>query len=150
MKKRENIQKILFATIPGFQPLVKDVDSTRLTQAIGNGNMADILQAAFDTAIVIGAILAVARITYGGFLYMTKDSFTIKGDAKKIITDALIGLVLLLSIVLILKQINPDLLKLDFFVPSGGSDNSIQSAPTSDSGNSQFGGSDPVTSAPAP
>lgn len=104
-----------------YIPLVDDLGrSSLLNNLFQNVNMSNFLQGLFDVAIVIGALLAVARITWGGFIYMTQDSINIKKDAKQIITDAVIGLVLLISIVLILRQINPNLLKLDFIQGAQG------------------------------
>lgn len=135
-----------FAVIPSSGNLLTTgIDSgTRLTGALQNANMAEFINVAFETTLVVGAILAVARITWGGFIYMTKDSFPSKMDAKKIITDAVIGLVLLMSIWLILRQINPDILKLDFVVPNTSTGGAVQSAPTNNT--SVFGSG----AAPAP
>jgi hypothetical protein len=47
-------------------------------------------------------------------MYMTGDIISNKSRAKEILQDAVIGLVVLISIVIILKQINPNILKLDF------------------------------------
>ncbi len=85
-----------------------------LTQAFsGTGNMVEFFNAAFRMAIAIGVILAVLRIVYGGFVYMTTDLFTAKNSAKEILKNAVMGLFLLLAIWLILNQINPNLLNLD-------------------------------------
>jgi len=127
MRKNEKRYVWQSNTVP-FQPLVSDLGgSSILSTMMQNADLATFFQTAFRAAITIGAILAVARIAYGGFLYMTKDSFSVKSDAKKIITDALIGLVLLLATVLILRQINPKILNLDILFPdnpSSGQENS--------------------------
>lgn len=129
--------------IPSGDLLTTGIDSgTRLTGALQSANMAEFINVAFETALVVGAILAVARITWGGFIYMTKDSFPSKMDAKKIITDAVIGLVLLMSIWLILRQINPKILNLDFTVPNTTPGGAVQSTPTSGTGGA-FGGGAP-------
>lgn len=136
-----NFLKTAWATT--FVPLTNDLGGSQmLVTAFQSGSIAGFLQQAFKAAIVIGAMLAVARIAYGGFLYMTKDSFSVKINAKEVITNALIGLVLLVSIVLILEQINPNLLNLDFAGNING-DNVIESTPA---GEGQFG---PIQSAPA-
>ncbi len=67
----------------------------------------------FTFAIALGAIAAVLRIAYAGYLYMGSDMWGNKAKAKEILTDVVIGLLLLLSIWIILNQINPDILKLD-------------------------------------
>ena len=60
-------------------------------------------------------------IVWGGYLYMFKDSFAAKTNAKEKITNAVIGLLLLLGIYLILYQINPQILNLSITFPKGGS-----------------------------
>lgn len=70
-------------------------------------------EAIFFTAIAVGATLAVLRLGYAGFLYMGDDIWSHKSDAKKIMTDVVVGILLLLSIWVILKQINPELLNLN-------------------------------------
>jgi hypothetical protein len=85
-----------------------------LTQAIGSGSLSELFNAAFRIAIAIGAILAVVRIVYGGFLYMTTDTFSTKGAAKEVLKGAFQGLFLLLAVWIILNQINPQILNLNF------------------------------------
>ena len=87
-----------------------------------NTNLAVFFNAFFKTALVVGAMLAVLRIGYAGFVYMTTDSFGSKGNARQIIQDAVLGLLLLLSVWLILNQINPNLLNLNIL-------QNVQSAP---------------------
>ncbi len=70
------------------------------------------LNSAFQIAISLGAILAMLRIGFAGYLYMGSDMFTDKTHAKEVFRDAIIGLLLLLAIWLILYQINPDILTL--------------------------------------
>lgn len=95
----------------GFVPLADYTKSTQLNQALqNNGNLSQYLNDIFTVAISFGAIAAVVRITWGGFLYMGTDMWDKKGRAKQIISDAVIGLLILLGIYLILYQINPDLL----------------------------------------
>ncbi len=48
---------------------------------------------------------------------MGTDVFSKKNDAKTILQDAVLGLLLLLGTYLILNQINPDLLNLNFNPP---------------------------------
>ena len=73
----------------------------------------DVLNNLFQIAISVGAILAMLRIAYAGYLYMgSADMWSSKQHAKDVFRDAIIGLLLLLSIWLILYQINPCLLDL--------------------------------------
>lgn len=98
-------------TAPVGQQLAES--SPVLANLMASNDLSSFFNAFFKTAIVAGAMLAVLRLGYAGFMYMTTDSFGDKGKAKGIIQDAVIGLLLLLSIWLILNQINPNLLNLD-------------------------------------
>ncbi len=78
-----------------------------------SGSLAGFFQAAFNLALSLGAILAVLRLAYAGWLYMSSDAFGTKSHAKEVIQDAIIGLLLLIGIYIILYQINPNLLNLN-------------------------------------
>jgi hypothetical protein len=73
----------------------------------------DVLNAFFMMALSIGAILAVLRLVYAGYLYTTSDIWENKGKAKEVIREAVVGLIMLLSVWLVLNTINPDLLNLN-------------------------------------
>lgn len=79
-----------------------------------NGDFATYINKVFQFAIAIGAMAAVLRLVYAGYLYMgSADMWSSKSEAKHIISDVTLGLFLLLAVWLILYQINPDILKLD-------------------------------------
>lgn len=84
-----------------------------LTQAFNSQNFPAFVNALFKGAISIGAILAVLQLARAGFLYMTSDVWGDKEKAKHIMRDAIVGLLLLMGIWLILRQINPQLLDLN-------------------------------------
>ncbi len=63
----------------------------------------------YALSISIAALLAVIKIVIAGVKWMTTDVVTSKGDAKKDIQGALIGLLIVLAAVLILTVINPNL-----------------------------------------
>ena len=113
-----------------FVPLSNFEGSPRLEQVFNSGDLKDFMNRLFVAAIALGAVLAVLRLAWAGFVYMGTDMWGKKEHAKEIIQDTLIGLFLLLAIWLILKQINPDILKLnvDF---SGSSSASGASTPGS-------------------
>ncbi len=67
----------------------------------------------YALSISIAALLAVIKIVIAGVKWMTTDVVTSKGDAKKDIQGALIGLLIVLAAVLILTVINPNLTKVD-------------------------------------
>lgn len=90
--------------------------STFLTQAFSEGStMETAVNALFKAAITIGAMLAVLQLARAGFMYMGGESWGTKEAAKQIMRQAVMGLLILISIWLILRQINPDLLDLNIF-----------------------------------
>ena len=101
-------------TVVTFQPL------TQGTNALGpafsgfsNMSLPQFFNATFSLAISAGAILAVLRLAYAGWLYMSSDAFGTKSHAKEVIQNAILGLLLLIGIYIILNQINPCLLNLN-------------------------------------
>lgn len=71
----------------------------------------------FLLALQLATVLAVFMISFGGFKYLTEESFTGKSDAKNRIWNAVIGLVILLTSWLLLYTINPDLVQNKFVIP---------------------------------
>ena len=117
----EKIRRNSFLLFQGtFVPLTGDQVSGNvqlapfLTQAFQSGSLPDFFNAAFQSAIAIGAILAVLRIAYAGFMYMASEVWSSKEKAKTILQQSILGLVLLSAIWLILYQINPQILDLNF------------------------------------
>jgi len=70
-------------------------------------NLSDFVGYAFKLGLGIAVVLTIVMIMFGGIQYMTTESFNGKGDAKKRINDALIGLGLALVSYLLLYTINP-------------------------------------------
>jgi hypothetical protein len=101
---------VLFQT---FVPLSNLQGSKVGTLFSGGQTLGGFVNTLFQFSITVGAILAVSRIAWGGYLYMGSEIITNQSKAKDAIRDAVIGLLLLLAIYLILYQINPDILKLD-------------------------------------
>jgi hypothetical protein len=95
----------------GFVPLA-DYSGSRLQQSFGSPDLSSYLNSLFQLSLSVGAILAVVMLVYGGYLYMGSDMWATKQRAKQVITDAVIGLLVLLGIYLILYQINPCILSL--------------------------------------
>ena len=105
---------------PGIKSLFQATAGTglcggdALSDLFCKASLPDMLNGAFQIAISVGAILAMLRIAYGGYLYMgSADMWSSKQHAKEVFRDAVIGLLLLLAIYLILYQINPCILNLD-------------------------------------
>ena len=94
-----------------FEPITRG-GSRFLQEAFTTTSLGDFIQSVFNLAVVFGGVVAVLRIAYGGFLYMTSDIADTKSQAKSVIASALSGLLLLLAIVIILQQINPNILDL--------------------------------------
>lgn len=69
-------------------------------------------------SVAVAAILAVVMVAVGGFKYMTTDSMFAMGNAKEQITNALVGLLIVLTAILILKTINPNLGTMNIFSPA--------------------------------
>lgn len=103
-----------------FYPISpKGADADPLAVGLfGNGTGADVgsmLNTAFIVAINVGAILAMMRIMWAGWLYMgSADMWSSKHHAKEVFQNAIIGLLILLAIWIILNQINPDILNITF------------------------------------
>lgn len=97
-----------------FVQLADTTQSPLLNQAYQSNGLANFVNSLFKIAISVGAILAVLQITYAGFLYMSTEAFGEKSHAKEVIGNAVLGLLLLLSVYLILYQINPNLVSLKF------------------------------------
>ncbi len=101
----------------------------------GSLDLGAMLNTAFIVAINVGAILAMMRIMWAGWLYMgSADMWSNKHHAKEVFQDAIIGLLLLLAVWIILNQINPDILNI------GSLGGSTSSAASSQTGASQFTG----------
>ncbi len=77
------------------------------------GGISAYFDALFRAGIAIATGLALIMVMYGGFLYTSTDAITGKGEGKAIIQQALLGLLLALTSVLILNQLNPALLRND-------------------------------------
>ncbi len=110
---RSRVRDILLATT--FYPLAQTPPGSKLGNIYGSsGDLSAFINGLFKFAIAIGAIGAVLRIAYAGYLYMGQsDMWSNKGQAKDILQDVTLGLLLLLAIYLILYQINPDILQLN-------------------------------------
>lgn len=96
-----------------FCPLA-DVKGSKLEALYSTDqNLVTYLNTLFKFAIGVGAIAAVLKMVYAGYMYMASDVWTSKEKARGVFRDVFLGLFLLLSIYIILYQINPNLLNLD-------------------------------------
>ena len=113
---RERAQNVLFAA---FAPLADIPPQSEKLSALYNtdANLATYINSMFKIAISVGAIIAVIRLGIAGFKYMGGDMWHTKEKAKEDIRDVFFGLLLLLSIWIILAQINPNILNLNIVFP---------------------------------
>ena len=70
------------------------------------------VQYAFNLIIALAAVAAVFMIVMGGFKYTSTDSFTGKNEGRKMIEEAIKGLLLVLCAYLLLKTIDPRLVEI--------------------------------------
>jgi hypothetical protein len=85
-----------------------------------SSNFNEYINSLYVLSISIAALLAVIKIIIAGVKWMMTDVVTSKGEAKKDIQGALIGLLIVISAVLILNVINPDLAKVDLSLKTPG------------------------------
>ncbi len=76
-------------------------------------DIAGYVKALFTYAVGLGALLAMVMIVIGALQYTLSEAVTNKEDARDRIKQAIWGLILLLASVLILRTINPDIVKLE-------------------------------------
>ena len=79
----------------------------------GRSDFDGYINAIYAMFISIAALLAVVKLIVAGVKYMFSDIVTQKSDAKRDIQGALLGLLVVLSAVLILNVINPNLTSFD-------------------------------------
>lgn len=104
-------------TSTGFVPLVPIPGLTDNASSASSSVLATFLNNLYKYLIGIAAILAVIQIIRGGLEYATQDSVSKKDDGKHHIQQAILGLVLILSPVLIFSLINPSILHLGIDLP---------------------------------
>ncbi len=97
---------ILFSQPLVYEPLVKipglnDTSSSDLSSFVNK---------AYAFSISIAALLAVIKIIIAGVKWMMTDKVGSISEAKSDIQSALIGLLIIISAVLIINIINPDIL----------------------------------------
>ena len=104
---------IVFAQTPPppFRVLVGIPGVDANTASIGQ-----YINALYILSISIAALLAVIKIIIAGVKYVLSDVVTSKADAKSDIQGALIGLLIVISAVVILETINPQLRAMSLFL----------------------------------
>ncbi len=80
----------------------------------GKTNLETYIPGLFRLSIGIAAVMAFVMITVGGIVYATSDSLTNKSEGRRLIENALWGLLLVIGAYAILNTINPNILKFSF------------------------------------
>lgn len=100
----------------GFCPLAPIPNLTQGVQAT-SGGLASFFNNLYKYLIGLAAILAIIMIVWGGLEISTKDSISKQSDGRERITQAILGLVLVLLPVLVFSIINPSILNLSLDIP---------------------------------
>lgn len=87
------------------------------TSVIDSTSLANFFNNLYKYLIGLAATLAVIEIIWGGLEISTKDSVSKQSDGKERITQAIFGLILVLSPVLVFSIINPSILNLSLNLP---------------------------------
>lgn len=108
----------------------------------GDGGVVGIVSGLINIIIAVSVLLSVIMLSIGGFQYMTQDAASTKEAAKKTITQALLGLLIVIGAWLILFIINPQILNITFLNSSTGVDTTSIPTSSSPSGSDRTGSTD--------
>ncbi|MHB0865857.1 MAG: hypothetical protein ACYC1Y_03095 [Minisyncoccota bacterium] len=109
-------------TSDGFTALapIPGLTDTSATSVISSTSLANFFNNLYKYLIGLAAVLAVIEIIWGGIEISTKDSVSKQSDGRERITQAILGLILVLSPVLVFSIINPSILNLSLNLPPIG------------------------------
>ncbi len=99
------------APIPGL------TDPITAGSVISSSNFANFFNNLYKFVIGFAAMSAVVMIVWGGLEISTQDSISKQGAGRERITQAIYGLILVLSPVLVFSLINPSILRLSLNLP---------------------------------
>lgn len=102
---------VALAPIPGLT-------SPEMTSVVNSATLANFFNNLYKFLIGLAAVLAVIMIIWGGLEISTQDSISKQGAGKEKIQNAIFGLVLVLSPVLVFSIINPSILNLSLNLPA--------------------------------
>lgn len=108
---------VLAQGFTALAPITGLTDDTTANSIINAGSLASFFNNLYKYLIGLAATLAVIEIIWGGIEISTKDSVSKQSDGKERITQAIFGLVLVLSPVLVFSIINPSILNLSLNLP---------------------------------
>ncbi len=136
------IYSIFFTPVQGIEytllePIPLDSDLNSVSE---KADTSTFIEGMFRLIIALAGGLAVIMIMYGGFLYLTTESFSGKGEAKHTIENALWGFLLAISAWLILNTINSKLTTLDISLTP----QTVAEQPTGGTGGGPSGGGAPT------
>lgn len=103
-----SLPTVIYAQDSVYSPLV---DLSNAGQGTKVQTFEEYINFLYGFSIALAALLAVIKIVIAGAKYMLDDVITGKEQAKKDIQGAILGLLLILSAVIILELINPQLIK---------------------------------------
>lgn len=103
----------------GFTALapITGLTDSGATSVINSDSLANFFNNLYKYLIGLAATLAVIEIIWGGLEISTKDSVSAQSNGKERITQAIFGLILVLSPVLVFSIINPSILNLSLNLP---------------------------------
>ncbi len=96
----------------GFTALAPIPGLTDTTGIVNSAGFANFFNNLYKYVIGLAAVFAVIMITWGGLEISTQDSISKQGAGREKITQAIYGLILVLSPVLVFSIINPSILNL--------------------------------------
>lgn len=106
--------------VSGFKPLVPipNLTADESGDELDTVNLTTFLNNLYKYLVGIAAILAIIQIIRGGLEISTQDSVSKHASGKEHIQQAILGLVLVLSPVLVFSIINPSILNLSVALPN--------------------------------
>jgi Type IV secretion system pilin len=139
---KSKTMKNLFVFVLLLLPVVTLAQQNAFTPLVGvpglsgsGTNFNTYINALYALSISVAGLMAVIKIIIAGVKYMLTDIVTSKEEAKKDMQGALIGLLVVVSAVVILNQINPQLTQSSLFLspasraPAAGTAPSTTQAP---------------------
>lgn len=119
---------LVFLSLPFFASAASPFDYTPLekipgsdTETSGVTDFYTYVSAIYKFGIWAVGIVALFMLTFGGYTYITSAGNNSSMEtAKKIITDAIVGVIMALTAYLLLYVINPDLVKMKKLTPVAG------------------------------
>lgn len=118
-----NILNVLFISLLFLTPFLVEAQQQPYNLLVGlpeigtQTTLAAYIPAAFRLAIGASAVLAFVMITFGGIMYATSDAITGKEQGREYLTNAVVGLLLVVGAYAILWTINPRILNIDLNMP---------------------------------